>query len=499
MNLDRRVRLAAAVFVLLALVIFAGTLLSVADTVLSVLERLKSGPAFIYYGFLALLAVGAAMAAWLVWWLLVPRRAKPERETRAPATAGELSEVVAAERARGTDTAAVERELAELARRREGGELYVALFGESSAGKSTLVKALVPESEPAIDVRAGTTRAVTHYRWVLSTGDVLEVADVPGTGEEAGLDGMAMEEALRAHVVVYVCEGDFTRSQYEDVRALAAADKPMVVALNKADRYRPEELDRVLGRMAERLSDLDPRPVVVPVVAGGAEIVLAAGPDGREAAGERDRPARVDALREALQSRIEESPEALDALRDASVFRLASDKLASAAARRRHQEAEQIVSDYTKKAVVGALAAVSPGTDVLIQGYLGTALVKTLCTLYEAPVRDLDIQKFLDIAQGYVGRAIPLLLAISGNVLKAFPGVGTVAGGLTHAVAYGLIFDALGKGLVRSLETTGELRPAAAARKVGDELGDDVGHKARRLARLALEARKLEGSGRDRR
>ena len=62
MNLDRRVRLAAAVFVLLALVIFAGTLLSVADTVLSVLERLKSGPAFIYYGFLALLAVGAAMA-----------------------------------------------------------------------------------------------------------------------------------------------------------------------------------------------------------------------------------------------------------------------------------------------------------------------------------------------------------------------------------------------------------------------------------------------------
>ena len=143
-----------------------------------------------------------------------------------------------------------------------------------------------------------------------------------------------------------------------------------------------------------------------------------------------------------------------------------------------------------KKAVIGALAAVSPGTDVLIQGYLGTSLVKALCRLYDVPARDIDIQRFLDIAQGYVGRALPLLLAISGNVLKAFPGAGTVAGGLVHAVAYGIIFDAMGKGLANSLESTGDLRPAAAARKVGDEFGEDVAKKARQLARLALEARR---------
>ena len=56
------------------------------------------------------------------------------------------------------------------------------------------------------------------------------------------------------------------------------------------------------------------------------------------------------------------------------------------------------------------------------------------------------------------------LLAVAGNALKAFPGVGTIAGGLTHAVAYGLIFDALGNGLRSSLDEGGALRPAAAAR-----------------------------------
>jgi uncharacterized protein len=114
--------------------------------------------------------------------------------------------------------------------------------------------------------------------------------------------------------------------------------------------------------------------------------------------------------------------------------------------------------------------------------------VKSLCRLYDVPARDIDIQRFLDIAQGYVGRALPLLLAISGNVMKAFPGVGTVAGGLVHAVAYGIIFDAMGKGLAHSLETTGDLKPAAAARKVGDQFGKDIGKKARQLAKLALAA-----------
>ncbi len=496
MSLDRRFRIIAAVVVLVALVLFAGTLLTVADTVLSVLERLRQGPVLIYYGFLALLTAGTAGALWLLWWLLWPRRQKtPEDGKRRPVTEKDLAAAVEAERALGTDTEAVERELAELARRRSAGALYVALFGEASAGKSSLVKALVPGAEPEIDVRAGTTRQVTHYRWELDSGDVLEVADVPGAGDDTALDEVAMDEALRAHVVVYVCEGDLTRSQHEDVVALSAAGKPMVVALNKSDRYTPEELPEVARRVSERLSGLDPAPEVVPVVAGGTETVVIRDADNQETLTQRSRPAQAEPLRRALQRQVDSSQEALDALRDASVFRRASEKLADAAAARRRKRADEIVSGYTKKAVIGALAAVSPGADILIQGYLGTALVRELCKLYGAPVRDLDVQKFLDIAQGYVGRAIPLLLAISGNVLKAFPGAGTVAGGLAHAVAYGLIFDALGKGLVHSLETTGELRPAAAARKVGDELGDDIGRKARQLARLALEARR-EGRGR---
>jgi hypothetical protein len=34
----------------------------------------------------------------------------------------------------------------------------------------------------------------------------------------AALDRMARDEALRAHVIIYVCEGDLTRDQYQALR-----------------------------------------------------------------------------------------------------------------------------------------------------------------------------------------------------------------------------------------------------------------------------------------
>ena len=61
------------------------------------------------------------------------------------------------------------------------------------------------------------------------------------------------------------------------------------------------------------------------------------------------------------------------------------------------------------------------------------------------------------------GKALPLSLAVAGNGLKAFPGVGTVAGGLVHAVAYGLIFDALGRSLVHDAEAPRRTRYPASS------------------------------------
>jgi hypothetical protein len=166
------------------------------------------------------------------------------------------------------------------------------------------------------------------------------------------------------------------------------------------------------------------------------------------------------------------------------------EKLAEAEAEYRESRAQQIIRSSTRKAIVGALAAVSPGTDVIIQGYIGTAMTRELCKLFGAAPRDIDVEDFLNLSQSRAGKALPLSLAVAGNGLKAFPGIGTVAGGLVHAVAYGLIFDALGRSLVMTLKKHGELDPGTAAREFEEKIGEHIEAGVRQVAKMAVEQSK---------
>lgn len=486
MKLSGPARLLLALGAVLGILAVAAGAVSFAGSLAEVWENLKGGPISIFAGLVVFLVVFVCLGGWLVWRVLFPKRRRRDRSPRAPDRES-VARRIEEGRALGLDVSTAERELEELARRQAGGELYLCFFGEISAGKSTLVRALAGDSDIETGVAGGTTRTVTHYRWRTDSGDEVVLADVPGSGLEEGHDELAISEAIRAHVVVYVCDGDLTRAQFDDLGALVAVEKPLLLVLNKTDLYTPEEAVLIAGRLNDRLAQAgagDDAEVVTVSLAGLEE--TDAGEARRRSPGEAT-DGELDRLRQALQRRIDHSPQALAALRDRAVFARVAEQLDVAEQARRETEAQQIVRGYTRKAVVGALAAVSPGTDILIQGYLGSALVKELCRLYDVPARDVEISRLLDLSQGYVGKTLPIMLAVAGNALKAFPGVGTIAGGATHAVAYGLIFDALGRGLSRSLAEGGELRPAAAARRFRESMSEDLGARTIRLARMALE------------
>jgi hypothetical protein len=386
----------------------------------------------------------------------------------------------------GLDMTLVRRELAELKNRRATGEVYVALFGEISSGKSSLVRALLPHAAVEVSARGGTTREVTRHVWSSTASDRLVLTDLPGLNEVGGeLDTVAREEALRAHVVVYVCDGDLTRDQHRELQALLALGKPTVVALNKMDLYTDEDLAAVRERLTERVEGVS-RVEVVAISAGGHQEVLRVFPDGHEERVVRDLAPRVEPLAAAVQRCIDGDLETLEKLRDSTVFVLANRKLDEALTVHRRQKAEELVSQYARKAVLGAMAAVAPGSDLLIQGYLGINLLKEMCALYEVSARQIDLQHLLQRSGRHVAKTLPIMLAVAGNGLKAFPGLGTVAGGMLHAVAYGLIFDSLGKAVAHTLETRGELQPAPAVLLFEEKLGEDLESRARKFARMAL-------------
>ena len=83
-----------------------------------------------------------------------------------------------------------------------------------------------------------------------------------------------------------------------------------------------------------------------------------------------------------------------------------------------------------------------------------------------------------------------LMTALAGNGFKAFPGVGTVTGGLMHAVAYGMIFDTLGRSVARTLEVTGELSPDLVSDLYKEQLSENIESRTKDFIKLVLKLRK---------
>jgi GTP-binding protein EngB required for normal cell division/uncharacterized protein (DUF697 family) len=493
MKLDKFIRTVLGLLIIVVFFIAIGALLFFTQTALNVWDRLLEGPWILRWGYVGAMIALVALALYLIWLLLIRRRkpAKTRSAARTPLSRDEIEARLREAEEVGVDVSEAQRELQELAARQQSGVIHLCFFGEISTGKSSLIKALVPEADVAIDVVGGSTGDVRHYRWRSSAGEEILLTDVPGTGgHEEGLDEIAFEEAQRAHVVLFVCDGDLTRAESQAVGHLLALDKPLVLVMNKADRFDVDEQAAIMQKLLQRVDDLGgslARDKVVAVSAGGEMDIVQRAGDGSESVVRRKRPADIGVLVVAINRVLEDESQPLDVRRDRAVFRLAAEKLAEAEAKYRSQRSEQIIRNSTRKAVIGALAAVSPGTDVIIQGYIGTAMTKELCKLYGAAPRDLDVEEFLDLSQSRVGRTLPLTLAVAGNGLKAFPGVGTVAGGLVHAVAYGLIFDALGRSLVLTLERHGQLVPDEAAKEFEEGISEHIEAGVRRVARLALE------------
>ena len=325
--------------------------------------------------------------------------------------------------------------------------------------------------------------------WQRDTGDKVILVDVPGLNQVArASDQFVMDEAQRAHVVIFVCDGDLTRDEHQALQPLLELKKPLIIALNKVDRYSAADQQLIRKQLAERFA-AESQVTVTAIATCPVRTVIRIEADGSEYEEQQPLPPQIEELQQAVQAALDNNLALLEHLRDTAIFALSARKLEESKAAHRATESAALVKTYTRRAVAGGLAAISPGTDILIQGYLGSRLVKSLCELYDAPVRDIELQKLIVLTQKQARTALPLLLAVTGNAAKAFPGVGTLAGGLMHAVAYGLIFDALGRAVIQTLETRGELRPAPASLMFRDNLASNAESQARKLLRLALDVR----------
>jgi small GTP-binding protein len=265
------------------------------------------------------------------------------------------------------------------------GHLHIAVFGRVSVGKSALLNALLGEERFRVSPLHGETRHSDMAAWREIEVAGVYLIDTPGINEVSGeeRERMAREVAGRADLVLFVVDGDLTASEFDAIESLIQHNRPLLLALNKADRYTQDELELLLSRLRERLQTKVPASYIVPVAARPAErLYLQVDAEGVEREVRRTPPPDIQPLRESIWWLVEKEGMALSAL-NASLFAgQLSDEVAARMVEVRRQVAERVITGYCLGKGIAVAVNPIPVADLVAALAMDASMVVHLARVY---------------------------------------------------------------------------------------------------------------------
>mgnify|MGYP005839133199 CR=1 FL=1 len=252
-------------------------------------------------------------------------------------------------------------EIEALSRKLRRGEIHVAAFGRVGVGKSSLLNALLQREAFRTSPLHGETKQEAHAAWHSVEEGHSVLIDTPGIDELDGVqrERLARSVSRRADVVLMVCDSDLTEREFDALRELCAAQRAVILVLNKADRYTGQERELLLERLRERCDVLlPPERVVAASAAPRPEIVIRVDERGRETEQPRARPADTAWLKKVLWRLLEKEGKTLAAL-NAALFASELDRqVATRIVEARKAVADRLIRKYC--IAKGLLVAANP-------------------------------------------------------------------------------------------------------------------------------------------
>jgi small GTP-binding protein len=271
----------------------------------------------------------------------------------------------------------------------ERGELHVAVFGRVSAGKSALGNALLGRAAFEVGVLHGTTTQAVQAQLDEAGSGALVLIDTPGINE---LDGetrerLAFEVAEVSDLVIFVCDSDLTREELDAIKTLAATQRPLLLALNKSDRYTDDERQRLLDHLRQRTAGLIRAEDVVAVAAQPSPQRFERTDTGGRAIETADLPSPdIEPLRQRLLALAAHEGKTLAALNAGLFAGRLTDRVGARIAETRRQVADKVIRQYClAKGVMVALNPI-PVADLLAAAGLDAAMVVQLSRVYGLPL-----------------------------------------------------------------------------------------------------------------
>ena len=335
------------------------------------------------------------------------------------------------------------RELQRMLDKLENAEIHIAVYGRVSVGKSALLNALLGESRFSTSPLHGETRQVAMGSWrEYSDGNVMLI-DTPGINEVDGeaREQLAAEVAQKADIVLFVVDGDITGTELEALRSLKHFNMPVILVLNKADRYSGQQQEQILASLRRHLDGLVAEEDIVTAAAEPArQLLVRVAEDGTETETTRQPAVDVLAVRDRLWGILESEGKSLAAI-NASLFagRLSDQVAGKILAAKRHLGKQLIRTYCIAKGVAVAINPV-PVADLVAAAVVDVSMIVHLSKIYGLPVNKGEAGELLRT----IGAQMALLMGtvwavhfVSSALKLGTAGLSAVVtGGAQGALAY---------------------------------------------------------------
>jgi uncharacterized protein len=162
------------------------------------------------------------------------------------------------------------------------GGLTIAVFGTGSAGKTSLINALVGRMVGEVGATMGTTTVGATHKFKLKgiTREIL-ILDTPGILEagDAGTDREreARKLATEADLLLFALDGDLRQSEYKPLMDLITIGKRSMIVLNKIDLLTERDLEIILASLRQKLQGLIASSDIIAVAANPQIVTLETG------------------------------------------------------------------------------------------------------------------------------------------------------------------------------------------------------------------------------
>jgi small GTP-binding protein len=307
------------------------------------------------------------------------------------------------------ERAALQRDLDQLhamAEKLVAGKVEIVVFGEISTGKSALINALVGQAVAEVNVRGGWTKDVWNVGWKGAAHCVpgladsqLILIDTPGLNEVDGAQraAMAHEAAARADLVLFVTDSDLNDVEYSALVELSATHKPIILVLNKADLYPPQELSDLMSVfMGPRLAGIVDPQNVVPAKADPRQVeYFVELLDGKTRQEWRKPKADVDAVRERILEVLSLEGKALIALNAAMYAADKSDRMGAMRVRMRNEKATATIWSFAVMKALGVASNPLAVADVLGGTAVDAVMVVTLGNVYGIEITTANARELI--------------------------------------------------------------------------------------------------------